>query len=113
MAAPSGEPRPSAGIDIVKSYLRAQNLEQLGRIDEAIELYEGAAAAAFDSTGPYDRLIEIYSQRHQHEDVERIAAAALHHVRTHDEKRQWYASMRIAAERASRNVPGSAPRPGA
>lgn len=110
MAAPSDQPREAGGIDIVKRFLRAQNLEQLGRVDDAIELYEHAVALAFDSTGPYDRLIELYSHRALHADVIRIANAALEHVRTHAAKKEWYAAMRSQAERAADDVPSAVPR---
>jgi tetratricopeptide (TPR) repeat protein len=95
-------------VDVVKRFLRAQNLEQLGRIDEAIELYETAVSESFDSTGPYDRLIGIYSHRAQHSEVVRIADSALEHVKTHDEKRAWYREMREHAWQASASVPSAA-----
>ena len=93
---------------MVKRFLRAQNLEQLGRIDEAIELYEIAVAETFDSTGPYDRLIGIYSHRALHADVVRVAESALEHVKTHEEKRAWYREMRDHAQQASASVPSAA-----
>ena len=97
-------------MDLVKAFLRAQNLEQLGRTDEAIELYEEAVAHRFDSSGPYDRLISLYSNRALHRDVERIAAAALDHDHTHEQKRQWYEQMRQAAIDAAGDVPKAAPK---
>ena len=95
-------------VEVVKHFLRAQNLEQLGRIDEAIELYETAVAEQFDSTGPYDRLIGIYSHRALHADVVRVAESALEHVQTHEEKRAWFREMRDHAQRASAAVPPAA-----
>ena len=92
-------------MEVVKGFLRAQNLEQLGRVDEAIELYEMAVAEAFDSTGPYDRLIGIYSHRARHADVVRIAESALANVQTHEEKRAWFREMRDHAQRAGAAVP--------
>lgn len=102
-------------VEVVKRFLRAQNLEQLGRVDEAIELYEMAVAEAFDSTGPYDRLIGIYSHSARHADVVRVAESALAHVQTHEEKRAWYREMKGHAERAGAAVPRAAPKasPGA
>ena len=97
-------------VEVVKRFLRAQNLEQLGRIDEAIELYEIALAEQFDSTGPYDRLIGIYSHRARHSDVARVAECALANVQTHTEKRAWYREMRDQARRASADVPPAAPK---
>lgn len=92
-------------VDLVKHFLRAQNLEQLGRLDEAIVLYEEAIEAGFDSTGPYDRLIALHSDRALHSDVVRVADAALAHVKTHEAKRDWYARMKAEAEKASAKVP--------
>lgn len=97
-------------VDLVKEYLRGQNLEQLGRVDEAIELYEHAVAARFDSPGPYDRLIELYSQRALHMEVVRIAGAAVDAVHTHPDKYRWYESMAEAAKRAAAKVPSAAPK---
>ena len=97
-------------VDLVKSFLRAQNLEQIGRIDEAIELYEEAVRAGFDSSGPYDRLISLYSNQARHRDVERVAEAASANVHTHEQKREWYAQMRDAAVKAAQDVPAAAPK---
>ena len=95
-------------VELVKEFLRAQNLEQLGRIDEATELYEHVAAEHFDSTGPYDRLIALYSNQALHADVIRIADLALKNVKTHEAKREWYGRMKSEAERAATNVPAAA-----
>ena len=97
-------------VDLVKSFLRAQNLEQLGRTDEAIELYEDVVGHGFDATGPYDRLISLYSNQAQHKEVQRIAEAALAHVHTHEQKREWYGEMKEAAAEADRKVPKAAPK---
>jgi hypothetical protein len=98
---------------MVQRYLRAQNMEQLGRMEDAISLYEEAVVGAFDSTGPYERLIFIYSDRAQHGDVIRIAEAALANVRTYEEKREWYRSMRAEAEkRLGAGAPKPIPRSG-
>ncbi len=87
--------RPTRPPDeLVRLYLRGQNLEQILQTDEAIPLYEEAVAARFDAAGPYDRLIAIYHERERLEDVARIAAAAISNVRTFDDKRAWYESMR-------------------
>lgn len=101
---------PDATTGLVKSYLRGRNLEQLGRVDDAIPLYEAAVGSAFDSTGPYDRLIHIYSSAARHGDVRRVSEAALHNVHTHEEKRAWYERMRAEADKAERSVPRAAPR---
>lgn len=86
--------------ELVRLYLRAQNLEQMRHTDEAIALYEEAVRGRFDAAGPYDRLIAIYGSRDAHGDVWRVADAALVHVRTHPEKRAWYESVRSGAEEA-------------
>jgi hypothetical protein len=86
--------------DVVSLYLRAQNLEQVRRTDEAVELYEEAVRAGFDSAGPYDRLIAIYADREQHNDIVRIATAALAQVRTFPDKQRWYESVRTTSAEA-------------
>lgn len=97
-------------VELVKQFLRAQNLEQVGRVDEAISLYEMAVEAGFDSTGPYERLITLYSHKSLHTDVVRVAEAALANVQTHEEKRDWYHRMRNEAERAAAKVPPASKR---
>jgi hypothetical protein len=84
----------------VKLYLRAQNLEQMRDVDDAVILYERAVSAKFDAAGPYDRLIAIYGARDAHGDVLRVAEAALASVRTHKEKREWYENVRAGAREA-------------
>lgn|SRR5688500_3146600 len=97
-------------VDLVKAFLRAQNLEQLGRNDEAIELYEAVIGDRFDSSGPYDRLISLYSNQARHKEVQRVAASALENVHTHEQKREWYEQMRRAAIQADGDVPPAAPK---
>jgi hypothetical protein len=97
-------------VEAVKLFLRGQNLEQIGRIDEAADVYEQVVAARFDSSGPYDRLIAIYADRARHGDVLRVASRALDSVRTHSDKRAWYERMKAEAERARARRPQAAPR---
>ena len=97
-------------VELVNLFLRGQNLEQVARVDEAIELYEAILAAGFDSIGPYDRLIEIYSHRAAHREVVRVADAALAAVHTYPEKRRWYEQMREAALKAASGVPKATPK---
>ena len=97
-------------VDLVKGFLRAQNLEQLGRVDEAISHYETVIAEGFDATGPYDRLISLYSNQARHKEVERVAVAALANVHTHEQKREWYEQMKDAAIKAAADVPTAAPK---
>ena len=97
-------------VELVRAFLRGQNLEQLGRVDEAMELYEQAVEGGFDSTGPYDRLIALYSHQALHRDVVRVSDLALANVQTHEEKRAWYERMRDEARRASSKVPEAAPK---
>lgn len=99
-------------VEMVKLYLRAQNLEQVGRIDEAIDLYERAVADDFDSSGPYDRLIALYGHRSLHDDVVRVAEAAIRNVHTYEEKTSWYETMRAAALKERGKVPRAVPRSG-
>jgi tetratricopeptide (TPR) repeat protein len=96
--------------ELVAFYLRGQNLEQVGRTEEAEELYERAVTAGFDSVGPYDRLIAIYSNQARHADVIRVAEAALTHVRTYPDKRAWFSTMKEAALAAQNKVPRASPR---
>lgn len=86
--------------DVVSLYLRGQNLEQVRRIDEAVDLYEEAVTAGFDAAGPYDRLIAIYQASERHGDVVRVATAALEHVRTFGDKRASYEAIRDSSRAA-------------
>jgi hypothetical protein len=99
-----------AGADIVKKFLRAQNLEQVGRVDDAIDLYESAVRGAFDSSGPYDRLIFLYAERARHSDVARVAEAAIANVHTYEDKKAWYERMRADAIKARSSVPTAVPK---
>ncbi|MGH2694668.1 MAG: hypothetical protein ACRDJJ_07585 [Actinomycetota bacterium] len=96
--------------ELVRRFLRAQNLEQVGRVEEAVDLYESAVAEGFDASGPYDRLIAIYASRALHGEVVRVATFALEAVRSHEGKRDWYRRMRADAEKAAAAVPRPAPR---
>lgn len=96
---------------MVKHYLKGQNLEQLGRVEEAIAQYEKAVEGRFDSTGPYERLIFLYADLARHRDVIRIADSALSNVRTYSEKKQWYQTMRQEAEKRLGAAPRPLPRP--
>jgi tetratricopeptide (TPR) repeat protein len=100
----------AGNVDLVRQFLRGQNLEQVGRVEEALALYEIAVANDFDSSGPYDRLITIYSHQARHKDVVRVAEAALLHVHTYEDKRAWYERMREEAGRAQEDVPRAAPK---
>lgn len=97
-------------VEMVRLYLKGQNLEQLGRLDEAISLYETAVAGGFDAIGPYDRLIVIYSGRAMHGDVVRVCDAALERVRTYEQKQTWYRQIRTDAEQAEGRVPRASPK---
>jgi hypothetical protein len=86
--------------ELVRDFLRGQNLEQLGRAGEAIDLYERAVGESFDAAGPYDRLIWIYQSRKAHGDVIRVAEASIRNVRTYPAKKQWYQEQIDAAKAA-------------
>jgi tetratricopeptide (TPR) repeat protein len=94
-------------MDLVSLYLRGQNLEQVERVDEAVELYERAVAARFDAAGPYDRLIIIYTEAQAFADVARVADAAVETVRTHEEKHAWYESVAAGAREAAAQPRGA------
>lgn len=96
--------------ELVRGFLRGQNLEQIDRVDDAIELYEVAVAARFDSSGPYDRLIALYSHRAMHADVVRVTEAAIANVHTHIEKKHWYETMRAEAIKAQKRIPTAVPK---
>jgi tetratricopeptide (TPR) repeat protein len=96
--------------ELVRDFLRGQNLEQLGRTDEAIDLYERAVAASFDAAGPYDRLIWIYQNRKAHRDVIRVAQASIRNVRTYPAKTHWYEEQVAAAQAAQGSPPQPRPR---
>lgn len=92
---------PSAAPEeLVAGFLRAQNLEQIGRYDEAIELYESVVEAGFDAAGPYDRLIFIYGERGLHSEVIRVAEASLRSVKTYPQKKEWYERQIESARRS-------------
>lgn len=94
-----------SNVELVKNFLRAANLEQVGKIEEAIELYERIVSEGFDSSGPYDRLIGIYGRQTRHQEVVRVAETALKQVHTHGEKHSWYERMRTEAIKAQSKVP--------
>lgn len=100
----------SGNVDLVRQFLRAQNLEQVGKVDEAIDLYENAIEAQFDSSGPYDRLIFLYSEGARHRDVVRVSEAAIAHVQTYEDKIAWYERMRADALEAEAKLPKAAPK---
>ncbi|MPZ68335.1 MAG: hypothetical protein GEU71_02270 [Actinobacteria bacterium] len=102
----------SNNVEMVKAFLKAQNMEQVGRMDEAISLYEGTVEGGFDSTGPYDRLIALHSSAARHADVIRIAEAALVNVHTYPDKKAWYERIRHEALKAQETaVPRATPKP--
>ena len=108
---PAPPPPPAPAVngpraeDLVRLYLRAQNLEHVRRVDEAVELYEQAVDGRFDAAGPYDRLIAIYRAREAYIDVRRVADAALASVRTFDDKKAWYKTVRDEADEAAKTRP--------
>jgi tetratricopeptide (TPR) repeat protein len=102
--------QPENAADVVRGFLKAQNYEQVGKVDEAIKLYETAVAAEFDSSGPYDRLIHLYADMARHADVVRVAEAAIASVHTYEDKKAWYEQMRAEAIKALAKVPPAAPK---
>jgi tetratricopeptide (TPR) repeat protein len=102
--------RRVSNVELVKGFLRAQNLEQVGRVEDAIPLYEEAVERAFDASGPYDRLIALYSHRSEHDEVVRVAELAIQNVHTYADKIAWYEQMRAAALKARTKVPRAVPK---
>ena len=86
--------------DLVREFLRGQNLEQLGRLEEAVHLYEKVISDGFDSSGPYDRLIAVYADEGRHLEVVRVAETAIANVHTYPDKIAWYERMRSDALKA-------------
>ena len=99
-----------SNVEHVKSFLRGQNLEQVGDVDAAVILYEEVLASGFDASGPYDRLIALYADRGQHAEVVRVSELALANVKTYADKKAWYERMRSDARRAQATVPGAVPK---
>ncbi len=99
-----------SNVELVKSFLRAQNLEQIGDLDGAISLYESVVGQSFDSSGPYDRLIALYADRAEHAEVVRVAELAIANVHTYADKRAWYERMRSEAVRAQGSLPEAVPK---
>ena len=108
-ASPDGPERIPTD-QLVKDFLHGQNLEQIGRVDEAIPLYEQAVSAHFDAAGPYDRLIFIFQGRREYREVIRVARAALAAVHTYDAKRLWYEQQISGAEGSMGAPPQPLPR---
>ena len=99
-----------SNIDLVKDFLRGQNLEQLGWLEEATELYEAVISGGFDSSGPYDRLVAIYADEARHAEVVRVAELAIANVLTYEDKKAWYERMRSDAIKAQTKVPRAVPK---
>ncbi len=95
------DPEPVVSPDVlVREFLRGQNLEQIGKLEEAIVLYEHAVACGFDASGPYDRLLTVYERRRMHRDVIRVAQACLESVRTYPARKLFYEELLAKAEKA-------------
>jgi len=99
-----------AADELVREFLHGQNLEQVGKLDQAIPLYERAVDAGFDAAGPYDRLIFAYQQRRAFRDVVRVGEAALGAVRTYEAKRDWYRRQISEAKSSMGGTPQPLPR---
>lgn len=95
----------TSGDNLVVMFLRGQNLEQVGRVEEAISLYEDAVSSRFDAAGPYDRLIFIYQQSRMHADVIRVAEESIRSVRTYPQKLDWYRAQIVEAKKSLDSPP--------
>lgn len=56
---------------------RAQQLENAGRLDEAIQLYEANVTDGFQGVYPYERLRAIYMERKDYQNAIRVCEAAI------------------------------------
>ena len=97
-------------VELVKRFLKAQNLEHVGNIDAAIELYKSIIEEHFDSSGPYDRLLAIYKQRSRWREMARVAETALEQVKTYEDKKAFYERSRLEAKKSEGRLPRAAPR---
>jgi tetratricopeptide (TPR) repeat protein len=97
-------------VELVKRFLKAQNLEHVGNIDGAIELYESIIDERFDSSGPYDRLLAIYKHRSRWPEMARVAETALAQVKTYEDKKAFYERARLEAKKSQGRLPRAAPR---
>lgn len=110
MSRDKDRPAPIAADELVREFLHGQNLEQVGKLDEAIPLYERAVAAGFDAAGPYDRLIFAYQQRKAFPEIVRVGEAALGAVHTYEAKRDWYRRQIADAKSSMGGTPQPLPR---
>ena len=61
----------------VQRNLKGIKLEKLGRVDEALRLYEANVQEEFDGSHPYNRLAKIYRKRKQIDDEIRVLEKAI------------------------------------
>lgn len=62
----------------VERNLQGKELERIGRIDDAISLYELNVADDFEGSHPYDRLATIYHERKDYNNERRILEHAIY-----------------------------------
>ena len=77
----------------VQRNLRGMRLEKLGRVDEALQLYEANVEENFGGSHPYNRLAKIYRQRKQADDEVRVLEKAI-----------WVYENTVAKERDDREL---------
>lgn len=80
-------------FELVQNNLEGIRLEKLGRIDEAVELYEQNVKNKFDGDHPYERLRIIYSGEDRHDDVVRICQEYLKNVNQDPIRRAKYVKI--------------------
>ena len=60
---------------------KAQAAEALGKIDEAVVLYEQLLAEGYYSTTPFDRITIIYNKNYRTEDLKRVLTKCIKHFK--------------------------------
>ena len=73
----------SPTTDLVDNNINGERLEKLGKLNEAIALYEYNIAQRFDGNFPYDRLAIIYRKQKKYDEEIRVLKQAID-VFTHD-----------------------------
>ena len=61
----------------VERNLKGRELEKVGKVDEAIRLYETNISENFDGNFPYDRLATIYRKRKDFQSEVRVLGKAV------------------------------------
>lgn len=84
---------------LVDRNLKGRELEKMGKVDEAITLYEANIADQFDGSHPYDRLRIIYESCDEYANAIRVCEAYINNG-GHDEKLRKSFQLKIAKLKA-------------